>query len=80
MPMPTPTPDPLDQWLQTDLLQVPDGFSERVMQHIHKLPLPEQRNKPLDWLQWLALLGGALLGLEQLAAFMFGAWVMGAAG
>lgn len=72
--------DPLEQLLQTGPLQAPDDFTARVMERIRYLPLPEREAKPLEWLQWLALVGGALLGLEQLAAFMFGVWVASAAG
>lgn len=72
--------DPLEQLLQTDMLQPPEGFSARVMERIQYLPLPETEAKPLEYLQWLALAGGVLLGLEQLAAFMFGIWMTSAAG
>lgn len=72
--------DPLEQLLQTGPLQPPNDFTARVMQQIQYLPLPEREAKPLEWLQWLALVGGALLGLEQLAAFVFGVWVASAAG
>ncbi len=72
--------DPLQQLLQTDLLQTPGDFTTRVMAQIQYLPMPERETKSLEWLQWLALAGGALLGLEQLAAFMFGIWVASTAG
>ena len=72
--------DPLQQLLQTDLLQTPGDFTTRVMAQIQYLPMPERETKSLEWLQWLALAGGALLGLEQLAAFMFGVWVASTAG
>lgn len=72
--------DPLEQLLQTDLLQAPEDFTARVMERIQYLPLPERDARPLEWLQWLALVGGALLGLEQLTAFVFGIWVASAAG
>lgn len=72
--------DPLEQLLQTNLLQPADDFTAKVMVQIQYLPMPEREAKPLEWLQWLALAGGALLGLEQLGAFMFGVWVASAAG
>lgn len=72
--------DPLEQLLHHDPLEPPDDFTARVMERIHYLPLPEREAKPLEWLQWLALAGGALLGLEPLAAFMFGVWVVSSAG
>lgn len=72
--------DPLEQLLKAGPLQVPEGFSGRIMQRIQYLPLPERDSKPLEWLQWLALAGGALLGLEQLTAFMFGVWLASSAG
>jgi hypothetical protein len=70
--------DPLEQWLHTDLVQVPDDFTARVMQQIHTLPFPPA--KSLEWLQWLALAGGVLVGVVQLVGFVFGVWALSAAG
>jgi hypothetical protein len=77
--MNTPTRDPLEQWLQTDPLDVPEDFTQRVMQRIAWLPLPEREARLLDWLQWLALALGAALGLEQLLTFMLGVWLWNSA-
>jgi hypothetical protein len=70
--------DSLEQWLHMDLVQVPDGFTGRVMQQIHTLPLPAA--KSLEWLQWLALAGGVLVGIGQLVGFVFGVWALSTAG
>lgn len=74
------TNDPLEQLLQIEPLYVPQGFSERVMQHITTLPLPAPGSQPLEWLQWLALAGGALAGIGQLLSFVFGVWAVSTAG
>ncbi|MDD5392067.1 MAG: hypothetical protein PHE17_03505 [Thiothrix sp.] len=72
--------DALDQLLRTDLLQVPNNFTTEVMQQVNSLPFPAKTAKPLEWLQWLALIGGVLVGIEQLVAFMLGVWALNAAG
>jgi hypothetical protein len=72
--------DPLERLLQAEPLDVPQGFSERVMQRITYLPLPAQGSQPLEWLQWLALSGGALAGIGQVLSFVFGIWMVSAAG
>jgi hypothetical protein len=72
--------DPLERLLQIEPLDVPQGFSERVMQRITYLPLPAQGSQPLEWLQWLALTGGALAGIGHTLGFVFGIWMVSAAG
>jgi hypothetical protein len=72
--------DPLEQLLQTEPFDVPQGFAERVMQRITYLPLPAQGSQPLEWLQWLALVGGALAGIGHTLGFVFGIWMVSAAG
>lgn len=79
--------DELDMLLQNDLLQPPADFSQRVMQRIQSLPqraelaatpAPAQsiRWRRLRWLATAAgLVGSGLLGLSQLAGFVFGLWV-----
>lgn len=69
----------IDSRLEADLLHVPDGFAEEVMQRIQTMPLPARPGRGRERLQWLALLGGAALGLCQLLAFMFGMWSASAA-
>ena len=72
--------DQLDSVLRQDLLQPPPQFTWQVMQHIHELPLPFASPLPKrqrwEWLQWLALLGGALFSMEQLASYAFGIWLV----
>lgn len=72
----------IETLLAADLLQVPEDFTDRVMQRIQVMPVPPVRIKASgrrERLQWLALLGGAALGVGQLLAFMFGVWSASAA-
>jgi hypothetical protein len=83
--------DELDMLLQKDLLQPPPDFTQRVMQRIQTLPhsaslaaspakAPSTRWRRLRWLANAAgLVGGGLLGLSQLAGFVFGLWVSASA-
>lgn len=64
----------LERLLESGLLKVPENFAQRVMQRIDELPLPIYPPQPREWLQWLALIGGAILGATQLAGFVFGIW------
>lgn len=70
----------LDELMQTAALQPPEDFVRRVMQQIDLLPQPTAKPRPRDWLQWLALIGGIILGAAQLASFMFGVWATTTAG
>lgn len=70
----------LDTLLASGLLEVPDDFSQRVMQRIHSAPAPARRMSLPEKLQGLGLIIGGVLGLAQLAAFMFGIWAASAAG
>ena len=83
--------DELDILLQNDLLHPPPDFTQRVMQRIQSLPpstspaaTPAQA-RSVRWrrLRWLAaatgLVGSGLLGLSQLAGFVFGLWLTAAA-
>ncbi|HEX5125811.1 MAG TPA: hypothetical protein VFW00_03645 [Rhodocyclaceae bacterium] len=72
--------DKLDEILEAGLLEVPDSFSQRLLQHIDQLPWPARVIYVSDILEWLALIGGGVLGLAQLASFMFGIWTVSAAG
>lgn len=79
--------DELDMLLQNDLLHPPPDFTQRVMQRIQALPhsaslaaTPAQaRSTHWSRLRWLAtatgLVGSGLLGLSQLAGFVFGLWL-----
>jgi hypothetical protein len=87
--------DDLDTLLKDDWLQPPPGFNQRVMHKLGAQILPPLQHKPpvhkpqtagqslghrLRWLgasaAWAA---GGLLGLSQLAAFVFGLWLTAAA-
>jgi hypothetical protein len=72
--------DDLDSQLQSGLLVPPEDFSQQVMQRIAYLPLPVRRPRWRDRLQWIALVGGGILGATQLAAFLFGIWAVTTAG
>ena len=81
----------LDALLQTDCLDPPDDFTRRVMQRIQpqRYAMPRTSTKADErtgrWsrVRWLAaatgLVGGGLLGLSQLASFVFGLWLAGSA-
>ena len=81
----------LDALLQTDYLDPPDDFTQRVMQRIQlrRYATPStsivaaERTGRWNRLRWLAaatgLVGGGLLGLSQLASFVFGLWLAGSA-
>lgn len=70
----------LEKLLESGLLKVPENFAQQVMQRIDELPLPIHPPQSLEWLRWLALVGGAILGVTQLAGFVFGIWVAVTAG
>ena len=70
----------LEKLLVSGPLKVPENFAQQVMQRIDELPLPIHPPQSLEWLQWLALVGGAILGVTQLAGFVFGIWVAATAG
>lgn len=80
--------DELDTLLQDAALQPPPDFTQRVMQAINQRTLPPLLpSRPIRsrWqrLRWLAaasgLVGTGLLGLSQLASFVFGLWIASAA-
>jgi|GEM_PF-1517292 len=77
--------DDLDTLLKQDLLQSPADFSYRVMQGIKPLPMPFERYQPQLAIQptnalhkiamRLGMIGAGLLGLSQVASFVFGVWL-----
>lgn len=79
--------DDLNTLLQDDLLQPPPDFTQRVMQRIQQLPqrpslsATSVKNRSPLWnlLRWIAtmagLIGGGILGLSQLAGFVFAFWL-----
>ena len=79
--------DELDILLQDAALQPPPDFTQRVMRSIEQrtpvaMPTRPARS-PWQRLRWLAaasgLVGTGLLGLSQLASFVFGLWMTSAA-
>lgn len=69
----------VDTLLESGLLSVPDDFAERVMREVWASSLPVRRPRWQERLQWLALLGSAVLGALQLTTFIFGIWAATAA-
>ena len=73
--------DELDALLRGDLLRPPAGFAKSVMQRLP--PQTQPRLKRWSRLRWFAtaigLAGGGLLGLSQLASFVFGLWIAASA-
>jgi hypothetical protein len=77
----------LDTLLQDDWLQPPPDFTLRVMQRVQLLPQrPSLSAAPAKtrfslWnlLRWIAtiagLIGGGILGLNQIAGFVFAFWL-----
>lgn len=70
----------LDRLLASGLLEVPQDFVQRVMRRIADVPPPVRAAPPREWLQWLALIGGVILGAIPLGGFMFGVWLTATAG
>ena len=79
--------DDLDTLLQDACLQPPPDFTQRVMRAIEQrtpVAMPTRPTRhPWQRLRWLAaasgLIGTGLLGLSQLASFVFGLWIASAA-
>jgi hypothetical protein len=77
----------LDVLLQDNLLQPPSDFTERVMQRVQQLPqrallsATSAKTRSLFWnlLRLIAtiagLIGGGILGLSQIAGFVFAFWI-----
>jgi anti-sigma factor RsiW len=79
--------DDLDTLLSSNLLAPPADFTQRVMQSVERLPRRTLAVKPRATFASLlrriaaaaALAGAGMLGLSQLAGFMFGLWLASAA-
>lgn len=73
--------DDIDRLLEKGLLEPPPQFTTRIMQRLESTPqLPSWRARLREWLERLAVAGSALLGLAQLASFLFGLWIPVTAG
>ena len=75
----------LDRLLAHGLLEVPEHFAQTVMARVDELPppiadSPSAAERSRQWLQWLALAAGAVLGVAQLSGFIFGIWAASTAG
>ena len=79
--------DALDELLARDWLQTPPDFTQRVMQRLPRQlePAVSARPRRARWqrLRWLlaatGLVGSGVLGLSQLAGFVFGLWLASSA-
>jgi hypothetical protein len=81
--------DDLDALLRDDFLRPPADFTQRVMQRIQQQPTSmaatpaRPRTRRWNRLRWLltttGLVASGLLGLSQLASFVFGWWLAAAA-
>lgn len=73
----------IDAQLRHSLLTPPEDFTQRVMQEIALLPLPERAPQASRWkqyMQWLTCIGAGLFGATQLVTFIFGIWTVSVAG
>ena len=66
--------DDLDTLLESNLLEAPTDFSQRVMRAVNGVPPAIHRVQLQRFLQWLAVITATLMGIEQLAGFIFGIW------
>lgn len=78
--------------LESDLLQAPANFNDRVLREIERQApasvTDDNRHKPnedrstviLEWWQWLAVAGGSLVGMTQVTRYIFGFWLSAAVG
>jgi len=73
--------------LKTDLVHAPVDFSQRISAQIKHDASAEFTNHTMEadahnhytWWQWLAMVGGSVLGMTQVARFIFGYWLSVAA-
>jgi hypothetical protein len=69
----------LDKLLENScFVAVPADFERNVLQAIASVP--QSKAPVVRWWQWLALLGGAVPGVLELAAFIFSIWTVASAG
>lgn len=73
--------------LETDLVHAPVDFSQRIIAKIKHDTSAEPTNHLMQadtyhhytWWQWLAMISGSVLGMTQVARFIFGYWLSVAA-
>lgn len=76
-------PEDYDELFKTGMFKAPPDFADHVMAEVARQPLPDLASLPRrvrECIQWLTLIGAALLGAFQLATFMFGIWSITSAG
>ena len=66
----------LDDLLESATLEPPADFAQQVMQRLDRLPEPRSARRSPRWLPWVAVVCGVILGAEQLAQFVFCAWIV----
>jgi hypothetical protein len=64
----------LETLLTEDLLSIPSGFTERVMNEINQSPMSVSKKTGRNWLQWSVVMCTGSLGLVELFSFIFGIW------
>lgn len=57
-----------------DFADVPDNFTDDVMQKISELSAQPEAIQTTQWWQWAALISGGIPALFQILAFIFSAW------
>lgn len=76
-------PEWVDELLGTGLAAPPADFTARVMAAIEALPVtprPAAGQRLRAALEWLAVAATVVVGLPQLAMFLFGVWTVSGAG
>ena len=58
---------------ELDFLEVPQQFTDNVMQQIDESTQSVIKPKT-EWWQWFALIGGGIPAFLQILAFIFSAW------
>jgi len=66
--------DSLDDLLESAALEPPDGFAQSVMEQLEDAPWARARYAPA-WISWVAVIFGAVLGLDELGSFVLAAWI-----
>jgi len=70
----------LDELLEACALLPPTDVTRQVMQQIASVPQPRRAARAPAWLPWVAVASGVIVGIGELARFVFSAWITGSAG
>jgi hypothetical protein len=66
--------DSLDDLLESAALEPPDGFARSVIEQLEDAASARARYAPA-WISWVAVICGAVLGLDELGSFVLAAWI-----